>query len=97
MRIRILQKQGLKTIHTRIDWYPTCKEKIKRRPNGWSKIMYNYVQHVFIHMSLEKQEANSCHVVLQCVWSKSLTNLVAAGKDVLEDKEILRYHLPPSG
>lgn len=74
--------------------YPTCKEKIKRRPGGRSEVIYNYVQRPFIQMSWEKEEGKSRHVDFQCVRSKSLTNLVAAGEDVLEDQEILMYHPP---
>uniref|UniRef100_G3QLP6 Potassium channel tetramerization domain containing 20 n=1 Tax=Gorilla gorilla gorilla TaxID=9595 RepID=G3QLP6_GORGO len=74
--------------------YPTCKEKIKRRPGGRSEVIYNYVQRPFIQMSWEKEEGKSRHVDFQCVRSKSLTNLVAAGDDVLEDQEILMHHPP---
>lgn len=45
-------------------------------------------------MSWEKEEGKSRHVDFQCVRSKSLTNLVAAGDDVLEDHEILMHHPP---
>ena len=74
--------------------YPTCKEKIKRRPGGRSEVIYNYVQRPFIQMSWEKEEGKSRHVDFQCVRSKSLTNLVAAGEDVLEDQEIIMHHPP---
>lgn len=54
------------------------------------KVIYNYVQRPFIHMSWEKEEAKSRHVDFQCVKSKSITNLAeaAAGKTyfLLEEK-----------
>lgn len=77
-----------------VSGYPTCKEKIKRRPGGRSEVIYNYVQRPFIQMSWEKEEGKSRHVDFQCVRSKSLTNLVAAGEDVLEDQEALMHHPP---
>ncbi|EPQ17335.1 BTB/POZ domain-containing protein KCTD20 [Myotis brandtii] len=90
----VLKERGLKNIRIGIEGYPTCKEKIKRRPGGRSEVIYNYVQRPFIQMSWEKEEGKSRHVDFQCVQSKSLTNLVAAGEDVLEDQEILMHHLP---
>lgn len=45
-------------------------------------------------MSWEKEEGKSRHVDFQCVRSKSLTNLVAAGEDVSEDQELLMHHPP---
>lgn len=90
----VLKERGLKNIRIGIEGYPTCKEKIKRRPGGRSEVIYNYVQRPFIQMSWEKEEGKSRHVDFQCVRSKSLTNLVAAGEDVLEDQEILMYHPP---
>uniref|UniRef100_A0A5F8GXF1 Potassium channel tetramerization domain containing 20 n=1 Tax=Monodelphis domestica TaxID=13616 RepID=A0A5F8GXF1_MONDO len=74
--------------------YPTCKEKIKRRPGGRSEVIYNYVQRPFIQMSWEKEEGKSRHVDFQCVRSKSLTNLVTAEEDVSEDQENLMHHPP---
>ncbi|EHB05338.1 BTB/POZ domain-containing protein KCTD20 [Heterocephalus glaber] len=41
-----------------------------------------------------KEEGKSRHVDFQCVQSKSLTNLVGAGQDVLEDPEMLMHHPP---
>lgn len=90
----VLKERGLKNIRIGIEGYPTCKEKIKRRPGGRSEVIYNYVQRPFIQMSWEKEEGKSRHVDFQCVRSKSLTNLVAAGEDVLEDQEII-MHYPP--
>ncbi|EHB02647.1 BTB/POZ domain-containing protein KCTD20 [Heterocephalus glaber] len=90
----VLKERGLKNIRIGIEGYPTCKEKIKRRPGGQSEVIYNYVHYPFIQVSWEKEEGKSCHVDFQCVPSKSLTNLVGAGKDVLEDPEILMHHLP---
>ncbi|XP_032744640.1 BTB/POZ domain-containing protein KCTD20 isoform X4 [Rattus rattus] len=90
----VLKERGLKNIRIGIEGYPTCKEKIKRRPGGRSEVIYNYVQRPFIQMSWEKEEGKSRHVDFQCVRSKSLTNLVAAGEDVLEDQEIMMHHPP---
>uniref|UniRef100_A0A5F9DE01 BTBD10/KCTD20 BTB/POZ domain-containing protein n=1 Tax=Oryctolagus cuniculus TaxID=9986 RepID=A0A5F9DE01_RABIT len=90
----VLKERGLKNIRIGIEGYPTCKEKIKRRPGGRSEVIYNYVQRPFIQMSWEKEEGKSRHVDFQCVRSKSLTNLVAAGEDVLEDQEVLMHHPP---
>ncbi|KAM5327478.1 BTB/POZ domain-containing protein KCTD20 isoform 1-T2 [Glossophaga mutica] len=90
----VLKERGLKNIRIGIEGYPTCKEKIKRRPGGRSEVIYNYVQRPFIQMSWEKEEGKSRHVDFQCVRSKSLTNLVAAGEDVSEDQEILMHHPP---
>ncbi|NXP39009.1 KCD20 protein, partial [Leiothrix lutea] len=74
--------------------YPTCKEKVKRRPGGRSEVIYNYVQRPFIQMSWEKEEGKSRHVDFQCVRSKSLTNLVTVGDDVSEDHEVMMHHPP---
>lgn len=74
--------------------YPTCKEKVKRRPGGRSEVIYNYVQRPFIQMSWEKEEGKSRHVDFQCVRSKSLTNLVTVGDDVSEDHEVIMHHPP---
>ncbi|XP_052600406.1 BTB/POZ domain-containing protein KCTD20 isoform X1 [Peromyscus californicus insignis] len=90
----VLKGRGLKNIRIGIEGYPTCKEKIKRRPGGRSEVIYNYVQRPFIQMSWEKEEGKSRHVDFQCVRSKSLTNLVAAGEDILEDQEIIMHHPP---
>ncbi|KAM4835507.1 BTB/POZ domain-containing protein KCTD20 isoform 1-T4 [Thomomys bottae] len=90
----VLKERGLKNIRIGIEGYPTCKEKIKRRPGGRSEVIYNYVQRPFIQMSWEKEEGKSRHVDFQCVRSKSLTNLVVAGEGVLEDQERLMHHPP---
>lgn len=90
----VLKERGLKNIRIGIEGYPTCKEKIKRRPGGRSEVIYNYVQRPFIQMSWEKEEGKSRHVDFQCVRSKSLTNLVAAGEGVSEDQEIVMHHPP---
>uniref|UniRef100_A0A5F8GVW9 Potassium channel tetramerization domain containing 20 n=1 Tax=Monodelphis domestica TaxID=13616 RepID=A0A5F8GVW9_MONDO len=90
----VLKERGLKNIRIGIEGYPTCKEKIKRRPGGRSEVIYNYVQRPFIQMSWEKEEGKSRHVDFQCVRSKSLTNLVTAEEDVSEDQENLMHHPP---
>ncbi|KAG6935378.1 potassium channel tetramerization domain containing 20 [Chelydra serpentina] len=90
----VLKEHGLKNIRIGIEGYPTCKEKVKRRPGGRSEVIYNYVQRPFIQMSWEKEEGKSRHVDFQCVRSKSLTNLVAVGEDVSEDQELLIHHPP---
>lgn len=46
------------------------------------KVVYNYVQRPFIHMSWEKEEAKSRHVDFQCVKSKSITNLAEAAAGI---------------
>ncbi|XP_063072043.1 BTB/POZ domain-containing protein KCTD20 isoform X1 [Engraulis encrasicolus] len=74
----LLKERGLKNIRIGIEGYPTCKEKVKRRPGGRSEVIYNYVQRPFIHMSWEKEEGKSRHVDFQCVRSKSVPNLTAA-------------------
>uniref|UniRef100_A0A8C5LC64 BTB/POZ domain-containing protein KCTD20 pseudogene n=1 Tax=Jaculus jaculus TaxID=51337 RepID=A0A8C5LC64_JACJA len=63
-------------------------------PGGQSEVIYNYVHCPFIQMSWEKEDGKSRHVDFQCIHSKSLTNLVAAGENVLEDQEILMHHPP---
>ncbi|XP_065451088.1 BTB/POZ domain-containing protein KCTD20 isoform X2 [Chrysemys picta bellii] len=90
----VLKERGLKNIRIGIEGYPTCKEKVKRRPGGRSEVIYNYVQRPFIQMSWEKEEGKSRHVDFQCVRSKSLTNLMAVGEDVSEDQELLMHHPP---
>ncbi|XP_069731879.1 BTB/POZ domain-containing protein KCTD20 isoform X2 [Phaenicophaeus curvirostris] len=90
----VLKERGLKNIRIGIEGYPTCKEKVKRRPGGRSEVIYNYVQRPFIQMSWEKEEGKSRHVDFQCVRSKSLTNLVTVGDDVSEDHEIIMHHPP---
>ncbi|XP_015274929.1 PREDICTED: BTB/POZ domain-containing protein KCTD20 isoform X1 [Gekko japonicus] len=88
----VLKERGLKNIRIGIEGYPTCKEKVKRRPGGRSEVIYNYVQRPFIQMSWEKEEGKSRHVDFQCVRSKSLTNLTV-DEDVAEDQEVMPY--PP--
>ncbi|NWU70871.1 KCD20 protein, partial [Pterocles burchelli] len=90
----VLKERGLKNIRIGIEGYPTCKEKVKRRPGGRSEVIYNYVQRPFIQMSWEKEEGKSRHVDFQCVRSKSLTNLVTVGDDVSEDHEVMMHHPP---
>ncbi|XP_065596559.1 BTB/POZ domain-containing protein KCTD20 isoform X2 [Cyrtonyx montezumae] len=90
----VLKERGLKNIRIGIEGYPTCKEKVKRRPGGRSEVIYNYVQRPFIQMSWEKEEGKSRHVDFQCVRSKSLTNLVSVGDDVSEDHEVIMHHPP---
>ncbi|XP_061488416.1 BTB/POZ domain-containing protein KCTD20 isoform X2 [Rhineura floridana] len=90
----VLKERGLKNIRIGIEGYPTCKEKVKRRPGGRSEVIYNYVQRPFIQMSWEKEEGKSRHVDFQCVRSKSLTNLVVGGEDVAEDQEVMLHHPP---
>ncbi|XP_023649361.1 BTB/POZ domain-containing protein KCTD20 isoform X4 [Paramormyrops kingsleyae] len=60
--------------------YPTCKEKVRRRPGGRAEVIYNYVQRPFIQLSWEKEEGKSRHVDFQCVRSKSVPDLAAAGE-----------------
>ncbi|XP_068015562.1 BTB/POZ domain-containing protein KCTD20 isoform X2 [Melanerpes formicivorus] len=90
----VLKERGLKNIRIGIEGYPTCKEKVKRRPGGRSEVIYNYVQRPFIQMSWEKEEGKSRHVDFQCVRSKSLTNLGSVGDDVSEEQEVLLHHPP---
>uniref|UniRef100_A0A8D2JDQ4 Potassium channel tetramerization domain containing 20 n=2 Tax=Varanus komodoensis TaxID=61221 RepID=A0A8D2JDQ4_VARKO len=87
----VLKERGLKNIRIGIEGYPTCKEKVKRRPGGRSEVIYNYVQRPFIQMSWEKEEGKSRHVDFQCVRSKSLTNLVVS-EDTTEDQEVMLHH-----
>ncbi|KAJ7999479.1 hypothetical protein DPEC_G00194860 [Dallia pectoralis] len=74
----LLKERGLKNIRIGIEGYPTCKEKVKRRPGGRSEVIYNYVQRPFIQLSWEKEEGKSRHVDFQCVRSKSVPNLMAS-------------------
>lgn len=60
-----------------VSGYPTCKEKVKRRPGGKSEVIYSYVQRPFIQLSWEKEEGKSRHVDFQCVRSRSVPNLIA--------------------
>lgn len=85
----LLKERGLKNIRIGTEGYPTCKEKIERRPGGRSG-----VQRPFIQLSWEKEEGKSRHVAFQCVRSKSLTHLVAAGEDGLEDQALIMHHPP---
>uniref|UniRef100_A0A671N8X8 BTBD10/KCTD20 BTB/POZ domain-containing protein n=1 Tax=Sinocyclocheilus anshuiensis TaxID=1608454 RepID=A0A671N8X8_9TELE len=61
-----------------VSGYPTCKEKVKRRPGGKSEVIYSYVQRPFIQLSWEKEEGKSRHVDFQCVRSRSVPNLITA-------------------
>lgn len=82
---QVMKDRGLKKVRLGIEGYPTHKEKIKKKLDGRTEVIYNYVQRPFIHMSWEKEEAKSRHVDFQCVKSKSVTNLAEATADpVLE-------------
>lgn len=72
----LLKERGLKNIRIGIEGYPTCKEKVKRRPGGRSEVIYNYVQRPFIQLSWEKEEGKSRHVDFAVVRSKSVPNLL---------------------
>ncbi|XP_016391635.1 BTB/POZ domain-containing protein KCTD20 [Sinocyclocheilus rhinocerous] len=74
----LLKERGLKNIRIGIEGYPTCKEKVKRRPGGKSEVIYSYVQRPFIQLSWEKEEGKSRHVDFQCVRSRSVPNLITA-------------------
>ncbi|XP_023649358.1 BTB/POZ domain-containing protein KCTD20 isoform X2 [Paramormyrops kingsleyae] len=76
----LLKERGLKNIRIGIEGYPTCKEKVRRRPGGRAEVIYNYVQRPFIQLSWEKEEGKSRHVDFQCVRSKSVPDLAAAGE-----------------
>lgn len=69
-----LKDRGLKKIRLGIEGYPTCKEKVRRRPDGKAEVIYSYVQRPFIHMSWEKEEAKSRHVDFACPIVKSKSN-----------------------
>ncbi|KAI1893154.1 hypothetical protein AGOR_G00140990 [Albula goreensis] len=93
----LLKERGLKNIRIGIEGYPTCKEKVKRRPGGRSEVIYNYVQRPFIQLSWEKEEGKSRHVDFQCVRSKSVPNLAAApATPTPQVDELDRLHLPSS-
>lgn len=80
---QVLKERGLKKIRLGIEGYPTCKEKVRRRPGGKAEVIYSYVQRPFIHMSWEKEEAKSRHVDFACpiVKSKSNPSLATAASD----------------
>jgi len=80
---QVLKERGLKKIRLGIEGYPTCKEKVRRRPGGQLEVIYSYVQRPFIHMSWEKEEAKSRHVDFACpiVKSKSNPSLASAASD----------------
>uniref|UniRef100_A0A915KZ90 BTB domain-containing protein n=1 Tax=Romanomermis culicivorax TaxID=13658 RepID=A0A915KZ90_ROMCU len=80
---QVLKERGLKKIRLGIEGYPTCKDKVRRRPGGKAEVIYNYVQRPFIHMSWEKEEAKSRHVDFACpiVKSKSNPSLATAASD----------------
>ncbi|KRX94127.1 Dolichyl-diphosphooligosaccharide--protein glycosyltransferase subunit STT3B, partial [Trichinella pseudospiralis] len=82
---QLLKDRGLKKIRLGIEGYPTCKEKVRRRPDGKAEVVYSYVQRPFIHMSWEKEEAKSRHVDFACpiVKSKSNPSLASAFSDLL--------------
>lgn len=83
---QVLKERGLKKIRLGIEGYPTCKEKVRRRPGGKSEVIYSYVQRPFIHMSWEKEEAKSRHVDFACpiVKSKSNPSLATAASDPID-------------
>ncbi|XP_066559419.1 BTB/POZ domain-containing protein KCTD20 isoform X2 [Amia ocellicauda] len=91
----LLKERGLKNIRIGIEGYPTCKEKVKRRPGGRSEVIYNYVQRPFIQLSWEKEEGKSRHVDFQCVRSKSVPNLAAAGGEGSPRTPAAHHHHPP--
>ena len=91
---QVLKERGLKKIRLGIEGYPTCKEKVRKRPGGRAEVIYNYVQRPFIHMSWEKEEAKSRHVDFQCVKSKSVTNLAEAAADPSADGNASGSSLP---
>ncbi|KAG1946168.1 BTB/POZ domain-containing protein KCTD20 isoform X2 [Pimephales promelas] len=74
----VLKERGLKNIRIGIEGYPTCKEKVKRRPGGKSEVIYRFVQRPFLALSWEKEEGKSRHVDFQCVRSRSVPNLITA-------------------
>jgi len=80
---QVLKERGLKKIRLGIEGYPTCKEKVKLRPGNKFEVIYNYVQRPFLLMSWEKEKSR--HVDFQCVRSKSITNLLEAAADVVQD------------
>ncbi|KAM4702176.1 BTB/POZ domain-containing protein KCTD20-like [Discoglossus pictus] len=90
----VLKERGMKNIRIGIEGYPTCKEKIKRRPGGKSEVIYNYVQRPFIQMSWEKEERKSRHVDFQCVTSKLVSSIGGAVDNISEDPAVA-IHLPP--
>ncbi|KFD51043.1 hypothetical protein M514_08084 [Trichuris suis] len=93
-----LKDRGLKKIRLGIEGYPTCKEKIRRRPGGKAEVIYSYVQRPFIHMSWEKEEAKSRHVDFACpiVKSKSNPSLTSAySEDVPASPPLMPASPPP--
>ncbi len=80
---QVLKERGLKKIRLGIEGYPTYKEKVKLRPGNKFEVIYNYVQRPFLLMSWEKEKSR--HVDFQCVRSKSITNLLEAAADVVQD------------
>ncbi|KAM4795730.1 BTB/POZ domain-containing protein KCTD20-like [Rhinophrynus dorsalis] len=90
----VLKDRGMKNIRIGIEGYPTCKEKIKRRPKGKSEVIYNYVQRPFIQLSWEKEEGKSRHVDFLCVTTKLGSTFPAAGANTLEDPDSVNYHPP---
>jgi BTB/POZ domain-containing protein 10 len=83
---QVLKDRGLKKIRLGIEGYPTYKEKVKLRPGNKFEVIYNYVQRPFLLMSWEKEKSR--HVDFQCVRSKSITNLLDAAADTIQDQEV---------
>lgn len=84
---QVLKDRGLKKIRLGIEGYPTYKEKVKLRPGNKFEVIYNYVQRPFLLMSWEKEKSR--HVDFQCVRSKSITNLLDAAADGVQDQETI--------
>ena len=63
--------------------YPTCKEKVKLRAGNKFEVIYNYIQRPFLLMSWEKEKSR--HVDFQCVRSKSITSLLDASIDLVQE------------
>jgi hypothetical protein len=62
------------------------KKKNKIISLSLSLVIYNYVQRPFLLMSWEKEKSR--HVDFQCVRSKSITNLLEAAADVVQDFQL---------
>lgn len=98
---QLLKERGLKKIKIGIEGFPTCKDRVRRRPDGRVEVLYNYVQRPFIRMSWEEEEAKSRHVDFQtCVRSRSAANLAAAAADTAQEQQAIQQisqdALPPS-
>lgn len=96
---QVLKERGLKKIRLGIEGYPTCKEKVRRRPGGKAEVIYSYVQRPFIHMSWEKEEAKSRHVDFACpiVKSKSNPSLATAASDPVTEFGVPSPQVDPNG